>query len=135
MFVEVFGRKAYFIIPINGPAVEGVIAKVLRILEFDENALVVELGEIEQAHVAIAEGKLQQVAGDILGSDNVYEFCIHFGLFIVIGKDGNFLADQQILFLSCPDPTGHPRLPVILNWHLSMVCGLINFLQQKFTLN
>ena len=57
MFVEVFGRKAYFIIPINGPAVEGVITEILRILELDENALVVQLGEVEQTHVAIAEGK------------------------------------------------------------------------------
>ena len=78
--MEVFGRKTYFIIPINGPAVEGVIAKVLRILEFDENALVVELGEIEQAHVAIAEGELQQVAGDVLGADDVQEFAIHSSL-------------------------------------------------------
>ena len=71
MFVEVFGRKTYFIIPINGPAVEGVIAKVLRILEFDENALIVQLREVEQTHIAIAEGKLQQIAGDILGADDV----------------------------------------------------------------
>ena len=71
MLVEVFGRESYFIIPINGPTVEGVIAEILRILELDENALVVQLGEVEQTYVAIAEGKLQQVAGDILGADDV----------------------------------------------------------------
>ena len=80
MLVEVFGRKSYFIIPINGPAVEGVIAKVLRILEFDENALIVELGEIEQAHIAIAEGELQKVAGDILRVGDVQEFAVHSSL-------------------------------------------------------
>ena len=71
MFMEVFGRKTYFIIPINGPAVEGVLTKIIRILEFDENTLVVELREIEQTHVAIAEGELQQVAGDVLGAGDV----------------------------------------------------------------
>ena len=71
MFVEVFRRKAYFIIPINSPAVKGIISEILRILEFDENALVVQLGEVEQTHVAIAEGEPQQVAGDILGAGDV----------------------------------------------------------------
>ena len=69
--MEVLGRKTYFIIPINGPAVEGVISEILRILEFDENTLVVQLGEVEQTHVAVAEGELQQVAGDIFGADDV----------------------------------------------------------------
>lgn len=78
--MEVFGRKTYFIIPINSPTVEGVIAEVLRVLEFDENALVVELGEIEQAHVAIAEGELQQVARDVFGADDVQEFAVHSSL-------------------------------------------------------
>ena len=71
MLVEVFRRKSYFIIPVNGPAVEGVVSEILRILEFDENALIVQLGEVEQTHVAIAEGELQQIAGDILGGNNV----------------------------------------------------------------
>ena len=71
MFVEVFGRKTYFIIPIDSPTIEGEIFEILRILELDENALVVQLGEVEQTYVAIAEGKLQQVAGDILGADDV----------------------------------------------------------------
>lgn len=71
LFVEVFWRKSNLIIPIDSPTVKGVIAEVFRILEFRENALVVDAGEVENAHVTIAEGKLQQVAGDILGSGNV----------------------------------------------------------------
>ena len=71
MFVEVFWRKTYFIIPIDCPTVKGVISEILRILEFDEDALIVQLGEVEQAHVTIAEGELQQVAGDVLGAGDV----------------------------------------------------------------
>ena len=133
MFVEVFGRKSYFIIPINGPAVKGVIPEIFRILEFDENALVVELGEIEQTHVAIAEGELQQVARDILGAGDVYEFCIHFGLFVVIGKDSNFWGYQQIITHHTRPVRGsfrhsrHDWSIFILNLsrHLSMACRLI----------
>jgi len=33
LFVEVFGRKSNLVIPIDGPAVEGVVAEILRILE------------------------------------------------------------------------------------------------------
>lgn len=71
LFVEVFGCESYFIIPIDSPAVEGVIAEILRILEFCENALVIEPGEIEQTRIAIAEGEFQQVAGNILGGGDV----------------------------------------------------------------
>ena len=71
MFVEVFRRESYFIIPVNGPTVEGVVSEILRILELYEDALVVELGEIKQAHVTVAEGEFQQIAGDILGGDDV----------------------------------------------------------------
>jgi len=71
VFVEVFGRKSNLVIPIDGPAVEGVVAEILRILEFRENALVVDAGEVKSTHVAVAEGELQQVAGDILGGGNV----------------------------------------------------------------
>ena len=69
--MEVFRRKSNLIIPINRPAVKGVIAEVFWILELRENALVIDAGEVENAHVAVAEGELQQVAGDILGSDDV----------------------------------------------------------------
>ena len=71
MFVEVFGRKSNLIVPIDSPTVEGIVAEVFRVLEFRENALVVDTGEVESAHIAIAEGKLQQVAGDILGGGDV----------------------------------------------------------------
>lgn len=71
MLIEVFRRKSNLIIPIDSPAVEGIIAEVFRILEFREDALVVDAGEVENAHFAVAEGELQQVAGDILGSDDV----------------------------------------------------------------
>ena len=71
LFVEVFGRKSNLIVPIDGPAVKGVIAEVLRVLELGENALVVNAGEVEGAYVAVAEGELQQVAGDMLGSSDV----------------------------------------------------------------
>lgn len=71
LFVEVFRRESDFIIPIDSPAVECVIAEVFRILELRENALVIDAGEVENTHVAVAEGELQQVAGDILGSDDV----------------------------------------------------------------
>ena len=71
LFVEVFRRKSNLIIPIDSPAVEGIIAEILRILEFRENSLVVDAGEVENAHVAITEGELQQVAGDILSSGDV----------------------------------------------------------------
>ena len=71
MFEEVFGRKSNLIIPIDSPTVEGIVAEVFRVLEFRENALVVDAGEVESAHIAIAEGKLQQVAGDILGGGDV----------------------------------------------------------------
>ena len=71
MFVEVFGRKSNLIVPIDSPTVEGIVAEVFRVLEFRENALVVDAGEVENAHVAIAEGELQQIAGDILGGGDV----------------------------------------------------------------
>ena len=71
VFVEVFGRESYFIIPIDSPAVEGVIAEILRILEFCENAFVVDAGEVKSTHVAVAEGELQQVTGDILRCGDV----------------------------------------------------------------
>ena len=64
-------RKTNLIIPIDSPADEGVITEILGILEFRENALVVDAGEVEKAHVAIAEGGLQQMAGDILDGGNV----------------------------------------------------------------
>jgi len=41
VFVEVFGRKSNLVILIDGPAVEGVVTEVLRILELCENAFVV----------------------------------------------------------------------------------------------
>lgn len=71
MLMKVFRRKSNLIIPIDSPAVEGVVTEVLRILEFRENALVVDAGEVERTHVAVAEGELQQVAGDILGGGDV----------------------------------------------------------------
>ena len=71
LFVEVFGRKSNLIVPIDSPTVEGIVAEVFRVLEFGENALVVDAGEVESAHIAVAEGKLQQVAGDILGGGDV----------------------------------------------------------------
>ena len=69
--MEVFGRKTNFIIPIDSPAIEGIVAKILRILEFRENAFVVNAGEVESTHIAVAEGELQQVAGDVLGGSDV----------------------------------------------------------------
>ena len=69
MFMEVFGRKTNFIIPVDGPAVEGEVLEILRILEFYEDSLIIKQREIKQAHVPIAECELQQVAGDILGGD------------------------------------------------------------------
>ena len=77
MLIEEFRRKSNLIIPIDSPAVEGVIAEILRILKFRENALVMDAREVEKAHVAVVEGELQQVAGDILGGGDVYEFSIH----------------------------------------------------------
>ena len=71
MFVEVFGRKSNLVIPIDGPAVEGVVSEVLWVLELCENAFVVDAGEVECAYVAVAEGELQQVTGDILGGSDV----------------------------------------------------------------
>ncbi len=71
MFVEVFRRKSNLVIPIDSPAVKSVVAEILRILEFRENALIVDAGEVENTHVAIAEGELQQVAGDILGGGDM----------------------------------------------------------------
>ena len=71
MLIEVFRRKSNLIIPIDSPAVEGVVAEILRILEFREKAFVVDAGEVENAQVAIAEGELQQIAGDILGGGDV----------------------------------------------------------------
>ena len=71
MFVEVFGRKSNLIVPIDSPTVEGIVAEVFRVLEFGENALVVDTGKVESAHIDIAEGTLQQVAGDILGGGAV----------------------------------------------------------------
>ena len=71
MLIEVFRRKSNLIIPIDSPAVEGVVAEILWILEFREKAFVVDAGEVENAHVAIAEGELQQIAGDILGGGDV----------------------------------------------------------------
>lgn len=70
-FVEVFRRKSNLVIPIDSPAVKSVVAEILRILEFRENALIVDAGEVEQTHVAVAEGELQRVAGDILGGGDV----------------------------------------------------------------
>ena len=58
MFVEVFGCKSNLIVPIDSPTVEGIVAEVFRVLEFGENALVVDAGEVESAHIAVAEGKL-----------------------------------------------------------------------------
>ena len=71
VFVEVFGRKSNLVIPIDGPAVEGVVSEVLWVLELCENAFVVDAGEVESTHVTVAEGELQQVAGDILGGGDV----------------------------------------------------------------
>ena len=70
-FVEVFRRESNLIIPIDSPAVKGVIAEILRILEFRKDALVVDAGEVENAHLAIAEGELQQISGDILDGGDV----------------------------------------------------------------
>lgn len=41
VFVEVFGRKSNLVIPIDGPAVEGVVSEVLWVLELCEKAFVV----------------------------------------------------------------------------------------------
>ena len=111
MFVEVLRRKTYFIVPIDGPAVEGIIAEILRVLEFDENALVVELGEVEQTHVAIAEGELQQIAGDVLGAGDVQEFAVHriFGLELVKGL--NLIKRLGPLHLL---PVCHQFIPVLI---------------------
>ena len=111
MFVEVLRRKTYFIVPIDGPAVEGIIAEILRVLEFDENALVVELGEVEQTHVAIAEGELQQIAGDVLGAGDVQEFAVHriFGIELVKGL--NLIKRLGPLHLL---PVCHQFIPVLI---------------------
>lgn len=71
MFVEILRRKTYFIVPIDGPAVESVVSEILRVLEFRENALVVDAGEVKGTNLAVAEGEFQQVAGDILGGGYV----------------------------------------------------------------
>ena len=71
VFVEVFGRKSNLVIPIDGPAVEGVVSEVLWVLELCENAFVVDAGEVKSTHIAVAEGELQQVAGDIFGGGDV----------------------------------------------------------------
>ena len=71
MFVEVFGRKSNLVVPIDGTAVKGIVSEVFRILKFREYAFVEDTGEVEGTHVAVAEGELQQVAGDILRSGDV----------------------------------------------------------------
>lgn len=71
MFIEAFRSKSDFIVPIDSPTIEGIIAEILWIFEFNENAFVVQLREVEQAHIAVTEDELQQIAGNILGAGNM----------------------------------------------------------------
>ena len=65
--IERFGGKAYFVVPIDGERVEGVVAKIIHVLKLAADAFLHQRGKVHKLHHSIVESKLQDVVAHIVG--------------------------------------------------------------------
>ena len=65
--IQIAGRKAYFVIPIDGEGVEAERTEIIKVLQLAANAFLHERREVHQADFARAECQAQGVVTDILG--------------------------------------------------------------------